>query len=128
MISLGQYSPTTEVSQEVLGTSVSLVGKTALTVMAIANGLASGTKSVVYFQGAAGNVWYDLGSLSFTTGSGTKDLTIAAQAVSSPNSRVSAAVSDDIAVQGWVPDQVRAIITTTGTYTAGSVTAYYKAY
>ena len=128
MISLGSVNPTTALSQELIGTSVSLVGKSAITVGVVTSGLADGSSAKVYFQGAIGNVWFDIACLAFTTGSVTKDETIVAGAVSAAITRGSGALTDNTAVQGCVPDMVRAIVTTTGTYTAGSVAAYYTAY
>lgn len=126
MILLGSYSPTTAVAAEVLGTSTSLIGKSSVTVGAAVSGLASGSTAVVYFQGQMGSTWYDIAALAFTTGSVAKQECVAAGPVSADNLLTSLALTDDTAIQGWVPDAIRAVLKTTGTYSAGSVAAYYK--
>lgn len=129
MILLGSYSPTAASAQTVIGTMEgTLVGKSGLTLAAVANGLTSGSTVTVFFQGELGAGWYDIGALAFTTGSAAKDLTIRANGVSSAITRQALALTGDTAAQGWIPDRIRAIAVSTGTYSAGSVAAYFKPY
>lgn len=125
---LGSSTPTAAVAQEVLGTSTSLVGKNSLTLIAAVSGLASGSTAVVYFQVPIDGVYYDIAALAFTTGTAAKQVCCSIQGVSAANTLTTLGLTDNTAIQGVVGDTVRAVLKTTGTYTAGSVKALYEAH
>lgn len=128
MILLGSYSPTTALSGQLLGTSASLIGKSRLSLAAVASGLASGSTAKVYFQMPIGGVYYDIACLAFTAGTVVKGEAVSVKDVSAAVTLGSLALSDDTAIQFALGDDLKAYLVTTGTYTAGSVSAYYKAY
>lgn len=128
MILLGAISPTAAVSGQLVATSASLIGKSGLTLIGVASGLASGSTAKLYFQAPVGDVYYDIACVAFTTGSQVKQLCCAVAGVSADNILGSLALADDTAIQGFIGDYLKVYLVTTGTYTAGSVAAYYKPY
>jgi hypothetical protein len=123
---LGSFQPTAAVTKEVIGTDSNITGKSQVSLACIAAGLADGTSAKVYVQVRVGASWYDVASFAFTTGSGAKMLSVSTAGLSAAATLTDGSLTDNTAIQGLLGKELRAILTTTGTYTAGTVSVYYQ--
>jgi len=126
MILLGSYQPLAAVTKAVIGTDNNITGKSQVSLAVVAAGLASGSSAKVYVQVQIGADWYDVAAFAFTTGSAAKTLSVSTAGLSAAATLGDAALTDDTAIQGLLGRALRAVLTTTGTYTAGSVAVYYQ--
>ncbi|MFY7851603.1 MAG: hypothetical protein ACOVQ6_07435 [Brevundimonas sp.] len=116
---------TTAVTAEQVGETITGLGApSGITVDAVlAYVAASATSIKAYVQTSldGGTTWFDIMCFAFTTASGSKYLTsLALKEVNTAVTLSQATLSDNTSINGRLGDQVRFIVTSVGTYGAGT--------
>lgn len=111
--------------------SISGLGKVAaLSLIASATLTGGGTTAKVYVQTSldGGATWFDIAQFAFTTASAVKAKNLDGTTQVANATLTTGTMADDAAQGGIIGDALRFVLTTTGTYTAGSkVDLFYQA-
>lgn len=121
MITLGSATLGAAVTRLAIGNDVPIIGKSQVSLWAIASGLASGTTAKAYVQTKVDGLYYDIACFAFTTGTVAKALAVEAGPLSAAVTHTNGGLTDDTAIQGLLGQNLFVILTTVGTYTAGSI-------
>lgn len=128
---LGTIAVTTAVTGQ-SSTPITGLGKVqSLSLIARLTYTSGGTTIKVYVQTSLdqGSTWYDIKQFAFTTAGAVKGAAILSGSAVTTTALTTGTASDDTAVQGIVGDQLRYVVTSTGTYAAGtSVDVLYQAH
>lgn len=124
---LGSIQPTAPVTKQVIGTQQNLAGKKHVNLVTHFAYGSGGLSTKVHWQTKIGNHWHDIACHSFSTITQSKYNSCDAGAgVSSAITLTDGALADDTAINGLFFRSLRAIVTTTGTYEATTVTCEYE--
>jgi hypothetical protein len=122
MASLGSLSFTTAVTN-LASTPVTGIGKVlGLSLLCAFTATSGGTTCKVYVQTSldGGITWYDLKQFAFTTSSAVRNANADGLAQVASATPTTGTMADDAIAHGLVGDRLRFVVTTTGTYGAGS--------
>ena len=94
----------------------------ALTIIASATVTGGGTTMKAWVQTSldGGATWYDIANFAFTTSSGIKLHNLDGRATVANATPTSGTMADNTVQHGLIGERFRALVTTTGTYSAGT--------
>lgn len=123
MASFGTLAITTALTNEPLPYVITGIGRVqSLSLIATFTRISGGTTVKVYVQHSldGGSTWYDKKQFAFTTSSLVKDAHISTVFGVTNGTPTTGTMADDDIEQGTLGDQLRVVVTSTGTYGAGS--------
>jgi hypothetical protein len=130
MPSLGSQAVTTAITNTG-PTAITGLGKVrALSLVAAATVTGGGTTLKGYIQTSldGGVTWYDIAQFAFTTASAVKGKNLDGSAQIATATLTAGTMADDTVQHGLIGDALRFVVTSTGTYSAGSkLDVYYQA-
>jgi hypothetical protein len=128
MATLGSISFTTAITNSAASAVEGLGKVRSISLVCACTVVGGGTTAKAYVQTSldGGVTWYDIASFAFTTSTAVK-IACADTSTVATATPVTGSLADNTVQNGLIGDRLRVVVTTTGTYTAGSkIDVYYQ--